>query len=91
MGDWSFGEETQTATRLAKAFAPWMRDAGMATVGRHVPDGAVAADSHLELPVDPRPLTDIEARDLAPLSELIDEDIASRIELLPVAKAGGRF
>lgn len=76
IGDRSFGYDTQTTTVLAKAFAAGMRDAGMAAVGKHFPGhGAVAADSHLELPVDPRPLAEIEARDLPPFRELINEDI----------------
>ncbi len=48
-----------------------MRDAGMAATGKHFPGhGAVAADSHVALPVDRREWPDIEA-DLQPYRRLI--------------------
>jgi beta-N-acetylhexosaminidase len=48
-----------------------MRDAGMAATAKHFPGhGAVAADSHVALPVDRREWPDIEA-DLRPYRRLI--------------------
>lgn len=49
-----------------------MRRAGMSAVGKHFPGhGSVMEDSHLALPVDDRPLADIEKHDLLPFRHLI--------------------
>jgi beta-N-acetylhexosaminidase len=72
IGDRAFGTDPVTAAAGAAAFYAGMRRAGMAAVGKHFPGhGGVAEDSHLELPVDPRPLAALEARDLIPFRKLI--------------------
>jgi beta-N-acetylhexosaminidase len=61
---------------LAKGWAEGVRDAGMAAVGKHFPGhGAVAADSHEELPVDERSFDDIEMEDLVPFERLISRGL----------------
>ena len=53
-----------------------MNAAGMAATGKHFPGhGAVAADSHLALPIDERDLDSIRAKDLIPFKTLIDEGL----------------
>ena len=55
IGDRAFGHDAATVIALASAFVRGMNEAGMAAVGKHFPGhGAIAADSHLALPVDPR-------------------------------------
>lgn len=72
IGDRAFGDDPDTATRLALAFVQGMRGAGMAAVGKHFPGhGGVAEDSHLALPVDRRELAELEHRDLRPFRALI--------------------
>lgn len=73
IGDRSFSRDPFEAAALARAFAKGMRRAGMAAVGKHFPGhGGVAEDSHLALPVDRRPLAEIETRDLQPFRTLIE-------------------
>lgn len=71
IGDRSFHGDADAMIALAGAFIDGMTAAGMAATGKHFPGhGHVVADSHLELPVDPRPLADIEAADLRPFVAL---------------------
>jgi len=78
IGDRAFGGDPVLVTKLARAFRTGLLAAGMKATGKHFPGhGAVAADSHLELPVDRRALEEIERRDLAPFAELIAEGLES--------------
>ena len=71
IGDRAFGHDADVVTQLAGAFINGMREAGMAAVGKHFPGhGAVAADSHLALPVDERSRSELET-DMAPFAALI--------------------
>lgn len=71
IGDRSFGATADQVVALAGAFIDGMKQAGMAATGKHFPGhGHVAADSHLELPVDDRPLEEIQAADLVPFAKL---------------------
>ena len=66
IGDRSFHSDPDAAGALAAAYLAGMREAGMAAVAKHFPGhGAVAADSHVALPVDRRELADMEP-DLPP-------------------------
>lgn len=71
IGDRAFHSDASAVTELAGALLEGLAAAGMAGVGKHFPGhGFIAADSHLELPVDPRPLSEIESRDLQPFMRL---------------------
>ncbi len=51
----AFGQDTSTVLRFSSAFMAGMKQAGMATTGKHFPGhGAVTADSHYESPKDER-------------------------------------
>jgi beta-N-acetylhexosaminidase len=71
IGDRALHADPGTVAELAVAYMAGMRDAGMAATAKHFPGhGAVAADSHVALPVDRREWPDIEA-DFAPYRRLI--------------------
>ena len=76
IGNRSFARDGAQAAELAGAFRKGMRAAGMSATGKHFPGhGAVAADSHLALPVDSRSLEEIRAHDLVPFKQLIAEGL----------------
>ncbi|WP_018869417.1 beta-N-acetylhexosaminidase [Thioalkalivibrio sp. ALgr3] len=65
IGDRAFHHDPAVIADLGLAFVRGLTVAGMASVGKHFPGhGAVAADSHVAVPEDPRPLAEIEASDI---------------------------
>ncbi|WP_434985483.1 beta-N-acetylhexosaminidase [Vreelandella zhaodongensis] len=71
IGDRSFSTDPSHVALLGQSFINGLHEAGMAAVGKHFPGhGGVAADSHVALPVDDRPLALIKQRDLVPFSQL---------------------
>jgi beta-N-acetylhexosaminidase len=74
IGDRAFSADPAAIAALARAFCRGLKGAGLAATGKHFPGhGAVAADSHHELPVDRRSFDAIAATDLAPFAELGSE------------------
>lgn len=73
IGDRAFHREPQVIAALAHGLLTGMREAGMATVGKHFPGhGYVRADSHTEVPIDERDLLDIELADLLPFKQMAE-------------------
>ncbi|PKF49809.1 beta-N-acetylhexosaminidase [Enterovibrio nigricans] len=71
IGSRAFGDDNATVLRYSTAYMNGMKDAGMATTGKHFPGhGAVLADSHFESPVDDR--TTLFEEDMAIFKEQID-------------------
>ncbi|MDE0478426.1 MAG: beta-N-acetylhexosaminidase [Gammaproteobacteria bacterium] len=65
IGERAFASEPGVVASLAGAYIGGMSRAGMAATGKHFPGhGMVAADSHLELPVDDRDEEELRAGDL---------------------------
>ncbi|HYM35172.1 MAG TPA: beta-N-acetylhexosaminidase, partial [Steroidobacteraceae bacterium] len=75
IGDRAFHRRSHAVADLTIAFMHGMRDAGMAATAKHFPGhGAVAADSHLVLPVDRRERSEM-GEDLFPYHRLIDNGL----------------
>lgn len=78
IGDRSFHRDPRVVAMLARALAQGLAVAGMSACGKHFPGhGAVAADSHLEIPTDTRTLSRIMQEDAAPYLWLGDWVIPS--------------
>ena len=76
IGDRAFAKSADNVAQLASAWTFGAREAGMISVGKHFPGhGGVAADSHVDLPVDERPFEQIEQSDLRPFKHLIDNGL----------------
>jgi beta-N-acetylhexosaminidase len=71
IGDRALHHDPHTVAVLAEALQAGLNAAGMASVGKHFPGhGYVRADSHHEVPIDERTLSEISASDLLPFQRL---------------------
>jgi len=70
IGDRAFHRQPEAVIALAKALGEGLREGGMGSCGKHYPGhGFVIPDSHVELPVDNRPLEAIQ-EDIEPYRQL---------------------
>lgn len=77
IGDRALHRTPQGVARLAASLVRGMGRLGMGAVAKHFPGhGFVRADSHVAVPVDERPLAEIEANDLIPYATLIAAGLA---------------
>jgi beta-N-acetylhexosaminidase len=78
IGDRAFHSKSDSIVKLAEHFIAGMHKAGMAATGKHFPGhGSVAPDSHINLPIDERSLTEIEQDDIIPFQKLIPKYLDS--------------
>jgi beta-N-acetylhexosaminidase len=76
IGDRAFHSNPLAVASLASALRSGLNAGGCAAVAKHFPGhGFVAADSHLDIPVDVRPLATILAEDLVPFAALVREGL----------------
>lgn len=76
IGDRAFHADPVIVADLAGALLRGLDAGGCAAVGKHFPGhGFVAADSHVDTPVDPRPLDTILRTDVVPFAALIQQGL----------------
>lgn len=72
IGDRAFHSLPEAAADLAHAYMRGMHRAGMAATGKHFPGhGNCVADSHVDVPTDPRRFEDILAEDIVSFERMI--------------------
>ena len=72
IGDRAFHTQPEAAADLAHSYMRGMHLAGMAATGKHFPGhGGCEADSHVDVPVDPRRYEDILIEDIVPFERMI--------------------
>lgn len=72
IGDRAFHAQPEGIADLAHSYMRGMHLAGMAATGKHFPGhGGCEADSHVDVPVDPRRYEDILLDDIAPFERMI--------------------
>lgn len=77
IGDRAFSSDPAVISELGEHYIKGMQRAGMAAVGKHFPGhGSVAADSHIDIPVDPRSYETIANEDLIPFIKLAQNGLA---------------
>lgn len=78
IGNRALHRRPEIVSELAMAYQAGMQDAGMAATGKHFPGhGAVAADSHTDMPVDERRFEDIEQWDMEPFRRMFEAGLAA--------------
>lgn len=78
IGDRAFHSRPEACAEIAHAYQRGMARAGMMATGKHFPGhGAVAADSHLALPVDERGYEDLLMEDLVPFERMSHFGVAA--------------
>ena len=72
IGDRAFHANPDAVALLAAEYVANMKMCGMSSVGKHFPGhGLVVEDSHFEIPVDKRKISEILSRDIVPYDKLI--------------------
>ncbi len=78
IGDRALHFDPIAAGSLAAALIGGLDEGGMPAVGKHFPGhGYAAADSHVAIPTDERPLAEIRRKDLAPYAAAIKAGLAA--------------
>ena len=80
IGDRAFHQQPEYVSELAQAFVSGLHLVGMKATGKHFPGhGSVKADSHIDLPIDPRSKIEIFQQDLMPFQQLIGKGMVDAL------------
>lgn len=80
IGSRAFAKQPAVVAELTRHYCLGMKQAGMATVGKHFPGhGSVAADTHHSIACDDRPFEAIEQADMLPFNMLIKQQLLDGI------------
>jgi len=78
IGDRAFHARADVVAELTHDFIEGMHEAGMSATAKHFPGhGAIAADSHVAIPVDHRSFDEINAHDIVPFRRLIKSNLTA--------------
>lgn len=78
IGNRAFHSHPSIVAQLANEFIQGMREAGMATTGKHFPGhGSIILDSHIAMAIDNRSLKTIEQEDMLPFANMIKAGITA--------------
>jgi len=78
IGQRAFHSNPQHVIQIASAFIRGMREAGMASTGKHFPGhGSVQLDSHIANPIDERSIQEIEREDMVAFAGMVNAGISA--------------
>ena len=78
INDRSFGEDINSVAELGIQYMKGLQDAGVMACAKHFPGhGDVAVDSHFDLPIINKSLSQLDSLELFPFKELIKENVGS--------------
>lgn len=78
INDRSFGEDKNSVAELGIQYSKGLQDAGVMACAKHFPGhGDVAVDSHFDLPIINKSLSQLDSLELFPFKELIKENVGS--------------
>ncbi len=73
IGDRAFHRDVRGIADISHSLMTGLKKGGMQAVGKHFPGhGFVAADSHVDIPVDERSFSQIEEEDIEPFRRMVD-------------------
>lgn len=85
IGRRAYHSDPTAVSRIAAAFATGLRRSGIISVGKHYPGhGSTAGDTHTDRVVDSRPVKEIEALDMLPYRQLIQQNLLDAVMMAHV-------
>ena len=78
IGNRAFHSDPKIVADLGFHYIEGMHEAGMAATGKHFPGhGFVAADSHVDIPIDERDMERLQHHDMVPFAKLVNNGLSA--------------